>query len=350
MGMTTQFPMCGNCFRVDTYRGCSFGCIYCFANARKYTSGDRFQIGDLNLFKKWFEEALDKNETNNLNKELLNRKTPLHLGGMSDPFQKREWKHGVTKGLLELSKEYDYPINISTKAAYLPEEYWKILDPRIHTFSISLIGTSDEYIRKFERATPLPGERIQFIKELHDKGFWVSIRIQPVIDMNEVLQLIEQTEDFVDYYTIEHLKIPIDNPEIYDELIPLLKDIDIVKVLVCRGREFEFSSATKLKNIKRIKQATKVKVGVGDNEFHTMSDSINCCGIDTMPPAFNNWLKYNSMAIKMTGNRNVYYPKKFNKYVLIGKMRIDGFGYRDYVEKYYENMYGNDNYKGFFNI
>jgi hypothetical protein len=146
------------------------------------------------------------------------------------------------------------------------------------------------------------------------------------------------------------LKIPIDNPETYDELIPLLKDIDIVKVLVSRGREFEFSSATKLKNIKRIKQATKVKVGVGDNEFHTMSDSINCCGIDTMPPAFNNWLKYNSMAIKMTGNRNVYYPKKFNKYVLIGKMRIDGFGYRDYVEKYYENMYGNDNYKGFFNI
>ena len=29
-----QFKMCGNPFRIDTYRGCSFGCRYCFANSR----------------------------------------------------------------------------------------------------------------------------------------------------------------------------------------------------------------------------------------------------------------------------------------------------------------------------
>ena len=29
---TSQFVMCGNCFRADMYKGCAFGCDYCFAN------------------------------------------------------------------------------------------------------------------------------------------------------------------------------------------------------------------------------------------------------------------------------------------------------------------------------
>ena len=140
---------------------------------------------------------------------MLKHYVPLHLGGMSDPFQKREWKYGITKRFLEISNKYNYPINISTRTSYLPDEYWNLLNPEIHTFQISLIGVSDEYIRKFETNTPLASERIKFVKELKRRGFWVSIRIQPIIDINEVLELIIIT--FVSISSAPRLMLVIGN-------------------------------------------------------------------------------------------------------------------------------------------
>ena len=31
LGLTSQFRFCGNPFRLDFYKFCSFGCKYCFA-------------------------------------------------------------------------------------------------------------------------------------------------------------------------------------------------------------------------------------------------------------------------------------------------------------------------------
>jgi len=31
---TSKFPICGMPIRIDSYRTCTFGCKYCFANAR----------------------------------------------------------------------------------------------------------------------------------------------------------------------------------------------------------------------------------------------------------------------------------------------------------------------------
>jgi len=337
INMTSQFPMCGNAFRADTYRGCNFGCKYCFANNRNGVHKVINQVSSIQLIKKWMFEAIEKGEINNIKKELLNNYVPLHLGGMSDPFQSREWNHGITKEFLKLSNKYNYPVNISTKVAHLPDEYWELLNPEIHTFQISLIGVSDEYIRRFETNTPLAHERINFVKELHKRGFWVSIRIQPLIDINEALELIKLTQDYVNYYTIEHLKLPLDNKKMMNIIMPLISNIKYR--LKATGREYEFSSDDKLKNINLIKSITKVKIGCGDNEFHILSDSLNCCGIDTMPKAFNNWLKYNSMYIKMTGDRNQYCPAKTCNQIN-GSCMIKGFKNRDYVNKYYIDLYG----------
>ena len=165
---TSQFPMCGNCFRMDSYKGCWFGCEYCFANARAGGGSENnfnrdFAITDPELVRKWFYEAIELGETNNIKKEMLNHRVPIHLGGMSDPFQELEKRYRVTYRLLEISKKYKYPINISTKTSSLEEMYFELLDPKIHTFSISLIGISDDYIRTWETRTPLASERIAFM-------------------------------------------------------------------------------------------------------------------------------------------------------------------------------------------
>ena len=44
--ITQQFRFCGNPFRIDMYRGCDFGCQYCFANARQGNFEVKWQTAD----------------------------------------------------------------------------------------------------------------------------------------------------------------------------------------------------------------------------------------------------------------------------------------------------------------
>lgn len=346
---TSQFTMCGNCFRMDSYKGCWFGCEYCFANARAGGGSENnfnrdFAITDPELVRKWFYEAIELGETNNIKKEMLNHRVPIHLGGMSDPFQELEKRYRVTYRLLEISKKYKYPINISTKTSSLEEMYFELLDPKIHTFSISLIGVSDDYIRTWETRTPLASERINFIKELKKRGFWVSIRIQPIIDIKEVVELVKETDDLVDYYTIEHLKIPTDNKQVSKAIFKKLSEMNLNIKLVPKGREYEFEGKVKLENINKIKELAKTPVGCGDNDFHVLSESLNCCGIDLMPKSFSNWMKYNTMYIKMTGDKSQWFPQNNCNACFVSHCIKKGFTtIKQYTDRAFIEQYGSPN-------
>ena len=296
---TQQFRFCGNPFRIDCYKGCDFGCKYCFANASNLLGRKGWQTGDIKRLERFMARAFEKNEngeyvsdTNSLSMELVRHKVPMHCGGLSDPFQAREWELGITKRLLQLSKKYNYPIMFSTKGI-IPDDrtdYWDELDPKIHAFQLSLISKNEEFIRKYETNTATPAERIAFAKKLHDKGFWVSIRIQPCIDLDEALELVKEVSGFVNYITVEHLKIDSGNTVIRDLFQPELESGDYHRISTML---FEMDTEKKAKRIEEIKKVSKCPIGVGDNDLHYMSDSDCCCGIDTIGPEFSNWLKYN---------------------------------------------------------
>lgn len=289
--LTSQFRFCGNPFRLDFYKFCSFGCKYCFA--RHIGGRDdfeycyaKFEIIE-NLFKKAFEKD---DEAKNYIVELLRHRVPIHVGGLADPFQPVEFKLKLNYKMIELSNKYNYPLIFSTKTSYLPDEYFKILNPKLHAFQISLIGADDEWIKQYEDNSPSATDRINFLKTLRSKGFWCSIRIQPLIDLDKAIELCEIIDGVASYITIEHLKINTDNPEIkelFKEQINKYKRTSIM-------RNLELDIKEKTTNIEAIKKhLKKTPIGVGDNDLHYLSESRCCCGVDTIGENFNNWLKYN---------------------------------------------------------
>ena len=332
IAMTMQFKHCGNPFRVDTYKGCDFGCVYCFANCRGGKFDKDFRVGNLKIIRNYFKEAFDDCcETSKLTVEMLRHRVPLHLGGLSDPLQNREFDIGLTYEFLKLTKEYDYPVLISTKQSRLADKYWDVLDPKLHAFQISLISLNEDFIRRFETNTPSPSERVAFIKELKSRGFWVGIRLQPLIDINEAVQLVEELSGTVDYITVEHIKIGNDNANkhiMFEKMGLHPRDF------YSSGREYEIFTDLKRKNIEVLKSVSKCPIGCGDNDLHELSDSNNCCGIDTINENFSSWIKYNSMYIKKTNDRNQWYPKCNCANFVNGDCRVRGYTFMDYVEDY----------------
>ena len=345
--ITNQFKYCGNSFRIDTYEGCDFGCKYCFANNRKgaYGKSKKSCAIEYDYMKRFFDKAFEsERQYKDITVEVLQHKVPLHLGGMSDPFQKREFKDKMTYELLKLSNKYTYPIMISTKCSYLPKEYWDILDPKIHAFQISLMGYDEDFIRKYETNTPTAKERIEFIKELHNKGFWVGLRIQPLIHLDQALKLVSEVNDYVNYITVEHLKIPTDNNEVKEVLSDIKAMYPFYKPK--KSRSYEMTTEFKLNNINKIKEISKAPVGCGDNDLHKYSQSRCCCGIDTINSNFDNWIKYNTTYFE-TGEYNkedIWIPQNSCKKCMHGDYQVkDMYKLNEYVEKYISEVNINTN-------
>lgn len=341
MQLTSQFKFCPNAFRIDLYRGCDFGCKYCFANMEAFhetgTGLSVWRNADIEEVKKKFELALETDqESKSVIVELLRRRVPLHCGGMSDPFQKREWEMHLTEQLIEISNKYNYPIQFSTKASWLPQGCIDKLNPKIHAFQISLMGLDYDYVTKWESNTPRPTDRAEFVQWLREQGFWCSVRIQPVIEIEPVLKMVDMFEDIPSYYSVEHLHVMADSYVGQQAL----RDNEVDPLaFVQRGGVLEFKRDIKIKNLEAIMKIANnygVKVGAADNDLHYMSQSRCCCGTDTIGGEFENYLKFNSCYLS-TGESDIdsiWIPKSnVRRHMNIGKQRPSVY-VEDVVKKY----------------
>lgn len=340
LALTSQFRFCGNPLRLDFYSFCSFGCKYCFARNIGGQKDFEYTYAKFDIVEKLFKKAFDDDkETKNVLVELLRHKTPIHVGGLADPFQPIEWQLKLTYKLIELSNKYHYPLMFSTKQCYLKEEYWQILNPEIHAFQISLIGYDDDFVKKYEDNSPTATQRINFLKELREKNFWCSIRIQPMIDLDQAIKLCDAIDGIANYVTVEHLKINTDN-EIIKELFK--DEIDKYKRTSIM-RNLELPSDVKTNNIKEIKKhLPNTTMGVGDNDLHYLSESRCCCGIDTINKNFDNYMRYNltyftteHLGKKIDEDETIWTPQCNCANAVNGDVRIKNIsGYKDYVDQY----------------
>ena len=328
MQLTSQFKFCPMAFRVDMYRNCTYGCRYCFANMNAFheigTGLSTWRNADVEHVRKIFKLALETDkESKSTIVELLRNRVPLHCGGMSDPFQHREFELGLTKELIKISKEYNYPIVFSTKTESLTREYYDLLDPKIHAFQVSIMGWTPEYIRKWEKNTASAQRRAEFVQLLrNDFGIWCSVRIQPIINKWEAVALMLALGDIPSYYSIEHLHVIADSWAGQEALLQHCKGS---KNFIQKSGITEFKTEVKKRDAElliKVANSFGVKVGVADNDLHAMSQSRCCCGTDTIGGAFDNYLKFNEcyMSTGETVVKDLFIPKSnIRRHMNIGK-------------------------------
>jgi len=332
IGLTSQFYFCGMPLRLDSYRSCKSRCIYCYVASRHGNFTDSEQYANPKIIRKWFDLAKQlKIGNSNVILECLNRRMPVHFGGMSDPFLIPDSFKFITHSILKILDEHKYPTLISTKADLNEcKGFTHVIAGKPNfALQISFSTFEDDVARLVEPNAPRPTKRLEGAKSALKNGNWVACRLQPYIPNQNIDELVSFIKKIgFSHLVVEHLKLPFDKKIDVNSLGSAF-DVDIMRLFpfedrIVRGREFEMPRDLRLKEIKKFVSASKkyqISLGIGDNGFQQYSSSKCCCGIDSLND-FKNWFKHNMTyaIINSKGKKRIDYSSIADEWVPKGNI------------------------------
>jgi len=160
---------------MNIYRGCSHGCIYCYARSNYYEKTDNFA----NIRAK-------KDALRILRDDLLKKKKTgvILTAGASDPYNPEEKEHKLTRNALELINAYRFGICIITKSELVTRDKDILLDIKEHspsTVNFTITCSDDDLCMKVEPFVSTTTERFKAIEYLSKNGIITGVLIDPVI-------------------------------------------------------------------------------------------------------------------------------------------------------------------------
>jgi len=166
---------------INPYRGCEFGCRYCYA---RYTH-EFMEMRDGMEFE---QKIYVKQHAANLLRQELRRVKPgesIALGTATDPYQPAERRYEVTRGILEeFARHRGYELGIVTKSNVITRDL-PLLQEVAKTNRLSVhitITTLDvELARILEPRAPRPDLRVDALRALSEAGIRVGLSCSPVI-------------------------------------------------------------------------------------------------------------------------------------------------------------------------
>jgi DNA repair photolyase len=115
-------------------------------------------------------------------RSIMEKKIPLRIGCMSDSFMWIDHKHKLSQELLKILKHYRYPYTILTRSDLLAQDdYIALLDKDLCSVQYSMASTNEKLSSIIEAGAPSPARRLAAIKKISDAGFWVTVRINPIL-------------------------------------------------------------------------------------------------------------------------------------------------------------------------
>lgn len=191
--ITSQFEICSVPFQVDTWKGCVYDCVYCFArdmvnfnrSSRRKTnrkhSFDQLEPNDPGEFLRWIRDKVGcvVNRSDAV-QVALDMRLPLKIGAMSDPCPPQEIHARVTLMFLETLALLDYPVQIQTKNPKVLYHVLNSLGPGCNVVaSVSVSSLDDEWCRTVECGAPTARTRLKWVEKIVGLGYPVMIKIQP---------------------------------------------------------------------------------------------------------------------------------------------------------------------------
>ncbi len=168
-------------YSLNPYRGCAHGCAYCYARpTHEYLGLSAGVDFESKIFVKTRAAELLRAH---LSKPSW-RPEPIMMSGATDCYQPVERQLRLTRGCLEVAREFGQPISLITKNALVSRDIDILADMarrNLARVAISLTSLDQSLIRLLEPRTSSPEARLRTIRELSAAGIPVTVMTAPII-------------------------------------------------------------------------------------------------------------------------------------------------------------------------
>lgn len=181
----------------NPYRGCYFGCGYCYARPTH-------QYLDFGAGTDFERRIVVKVNAPSLLRRAFRRKSwsgeSVALSGNTDCYQPLEASYRLTRGLLEVCRQFGNPVGIVTKSVLIQRD----LDLLCELAAFGLVSvhfsipfSDDLMARAIEPYAPSPSARFEAMRAVAAAGVPVSVLVAPIIpglNESQVVAILERAK------------------------------------------------------------------------------------------------------------------------------------------------------------
>lgn len=161
--------------RINLYRGCTHGCIYCDSRSACYRMDHDFQDVAVKIHAlPLLEEALRRKRQPSM----------VSFGSMTDPYIPLERKLGFTRSALELLARYGFGVSVQTKSDLLMRDLDVLTE--IHTrakavVQVTLTTYDEKLCRILEPHVCTTARRVQMLEACREAGILTVVWLSPIL-------------------------------------------------------------------------------------------------------------------------------------------------------------------------
>lgn len=168
-------------FSVNPYRGCEFGCLYCYA---RYTH-EFMELDGADFERKIYAKA---NAGPIASRDLAEKRIGgghIAIGSATDPYQPAEREFGVTRAILERMAEREgLNLGIITKSDQVVRDIdllCRIAERSSLTINVTVVTLRTRLARMLEPRAPRPDLRLKALRQLREAGLSAGMFMMPVL-------------------------------------------------------------------------------------------------------------------------------------------------------------------------
>lgn len=171
---------------INPYRGCSFQCLYCYAQKNKNIQKSKEAYLGVKI-----------NAPVLLEKELcLKKPKKVLLGSTAECFQEIEKKYQISSQIINILNKHKIPFLILTKSSLIDSCLSAISKNKNNEIYYTLNLSSQKKISNLEKNSSCLASRLETIKKITEKKIKLRIHIGPFIpyvsNLEKILQLLPE--------------------------------------------------------------------------------------------------------------------------------------------------------------
>jgi DNA repair photolyase len=179
----------------NPYRGCGHGCAYCYVPLVTKQPRPEFDAGAVeraDFLKRLIADA-KKYEAAGITEQVM-------LSFTTDPYHLGDTR--LTSDVLHVLAGHGLAFCTLTKGGTRALNDIRRFRPDRDAFASTLTSLDERFSRKWERNAADPANRLSALRSFHERGIFTWVSLEPTLDVEASLAVIDATHEFVDLYKV----------------------------------------------------------------------------------------------------------------------------------------------------